>query len=907
MEAGATAPNNNSSSTGTMMSVWPMSSPTARRVVYWGLGVRSVADALPGVLGAVVNSGKLSILVYFASNVIIMILWVPLWLLSFVVSEWGVYGCLVALVFMIGRAIIRMIALPGASSRVSSEIEKEFSKYSVKMIMNSCITLSDFASSIKSCGSEVPASRVAEFNSYWKKTKSHRDKVLGVYTDVLSYILLDGQQSTHLQSPQLTKYGNNRISGDVGDLTRVTPEARMDGRHLLEKLTKALAEVDQMESLLMPALNVTPGQSFPIDASLKASAGSLLAAVTDLKDFAESLKPASSTESSDSDDEDDLPGESLRRQLEGQDGSLLDSAKSGFASILPMLDPPAHSSIFGFDVQRGCVLSRYQGARQIWVPRPSGGMIDVIHIPAKGSNATTRNSRAVLYCNPNAGLIEVATGLSLSGGNISSEVDGIENDKCWADFYTNLGLDIYLYNYAGFGRSYGASSFGSGKAGPSDNMSVSARIGRVLYATFLGFKPSPQTLRADGLAVGSHIVNELGVSQLVIHGESIGGVAASGTARHLSESALSRDKLSLLICDRTFCNLEATAQRLVGGWSGYAISMLAPFWSTDVVLDFVGAGCPKVVANDAADAIIFDSTSLKSGVAYWKEVHHGTNTTKRLGWMKDAPTHYRMAVDYENVGVAESKFAIGVTPKTAPVWPADKYVSEEEAFHFAACVKRIGKLASLEKRKVGIDPESGTANCQAPIFQMWKFLGTCEGLCGSPLGTVVRSGYDVTVAWLCATLTYGGQSIVESMEHRNHVSDAEPSQSVDDLGTVTPADFDRRPAGFQAQESDTMVHPKPIPEVVEAMKRIIAENPNDESMKSANHEVAFVIGTLEYVIARLSAPASVEAGWKLRHLQTFGPNTVGSFINLQCGHNNPFSSEERRRLKILVTQATSRM
>lgn len=164
-------------------------------------------------------------------------------------------------------------------------------------------------------------------------------------------------------------------------------------------------------------------------------------------------------------------------------------------------------------------------------------------------------------------------------------------------------------------------------------------------------QPTPNTLRADGQAVGSYILSNMRVQTLAIHGESIGGVAASATARQISQSSFTRDKLSVMICDRTFCNLEAVAQRLVGSWSGYAIRMLAPFWSTDVTNDFIAAACPKVVANDSADAIIFDSASLKAGVAVWKEIHRGAAPTKRLGWMMEAPIQYRMAVDYENASV----------------------------------------------------------------------------------------------------------------------------------------------------------------------------------------------------------------------------------------------------------------
>lgn len=360
----------------------------------------------------------------------------------------------------------------------------------------------------------------------------------------------------------------------------------------------------------------------------------------------------------DSDDEDELGADSVRRQFEEQSGSAMGAIKSGLSSILPMLDPPLHSSIFGFDVLRGCMLSRYRGARQLWVPRgQGGGMIDVIHIPAKTSAgpSSERGKKAVMYCNPNAGLIEVAAGMGLSGGTI--DPDGATTETCWSDFYTNIGFDIYLFNYAGFGRSHGAGCFGIGKRGGGEPYMHGAvgRMKRIFHSTFCGFQPTPDTLRADGLAVGSHILSELGVDTMIIHGESIGGVAASFTAKELSQSSFTADKLKLLICDRTFCNLEAVAQRLVGGWSGYAIRALAPFWSTDVANDFISAACPKIVANDAADAIIFDSASLKAGIAFWKEILRGSSSTSRVGWMIEGPVRYRMAVDYENVSV-NSKF-----------------------------------------------------------------------------------------------------------------------------------------------------------------------------------------------------------------------------------------------------------
>jgi hypothetical protein len=331
----------------------------------------------------------------------------------------------------------------------------------------------------------------------------------------------------------------------------------------------------------------------------------------------------------------------------------------------------------------------------------------------------------------------------------------------------------------------------------------------------------------------------------VVHGESIGGLAASSTGRRLTENIRLKDKVALLICDRTFCNLEAVAQRLVGGWSGYAIRALAPFWSTDVVGDFLAASCPKVVATDSADAIIADSSSLKAGISFWKEIHRGSTTTKGVGWMLDAPLHYRMA-DFENVCVTDSRYVpFGVTRTTAPVWPADKHITIDEAFHFAACAKRIGKLASIERKRYALMASAGMINtenggadgCQIPMFLVWKYLGCCEGLCGAALGITVKGGFDTTVAWLCSTLTYGGQTVVEAMEHRHNWSDEEASSKLRELGLPDVSDFDCRPPGYEQQESETVVHPKPIPEVVDVLKKIVADNPNDALLNSGKFSI----------------------------------------------------------------------
>lgn len=110
--------------------------------------------------------------------------------------------------------------------------------------------------------------------------------------------------------------------------------------------------------------------------------------------------------------------------------------------------------------------------------------------PAKNRGANMpRNPKAVLYCNPNAGLIEVATGMSLAGGNIGDNSDGNAQDNCWTDFYTEMGFDVYVFNYAGFGRSFGTTLCVSGQH--ADEVWVPGcmgRLRRICRASFLTFQ-----------------------------------------------------------------------------------------------------------------------------------------------------------------------------------------------------------------------------------------------------------------------------------------------------------------------------------------------------------------------------------------------------------------------------------
>mmetsp|Transcript_4365 Transcript_4365/g.6292 ORF Transcript_4365/g.6292 Transcript_4365/m.6292 type:complete len:916 (+) Transcript_4365:298-3045(+) len=880
--------------------------PSMRRAILRFLNVPSAADSLPTFLSVIVTNGKLAVLGVLIAYCVFVSLWFPFWLLSFVVTEWGVYALFVGTVFLIGRMIVRLLAFPGSSSRVSSEVETEFSRYSIRMLTSSMNSVVELVTAINKLDNEKSNTTFYDVATAWKRVQQFRDRVISVYYDVLVSLYneqaLPGVIPPNSQANAiLNHFGNNRLTGDIGNLSGVTLEAQEDGRRFLASLGRVLTEINSLETKASSLLS-NSGRFVPKDVvndTIQETSKDLLKAATELKDMLPTLAHDAISDSDDSDLE-DIALNAVNQNGDDAGGgkggmAMFDAAKAMVGAILPLLDPAPHKSIFGLDVLRGTNLARYRGSSQLWIPRPKGGRIDAFHIPSLTWDATKgRNRKAVLYCNPNAGLIEVATGMSLAAGNCSDSEES--EDSCWTDFYTRNGYDVYLFNYAGYGRSHGTPE----PVNKIRNNGCIATFSRVFNSIFLSFQPTPESIRSDALATGSYLVNELGIDSLVIHGESIGGMAAAGAARGLTNMPSTREKIALLVCDRTFCNLQAVAQRLVGNWTAPAISLLVPFWNTDVAADFLAATCPKIVAQDHSDNIIADPGSLKSGISLWKEIRREAST-KSVGWAMKAPTEY-LTADWENVGVLESKISPSTTANIqSPSWPTDKYISEKHAFHFAACARRIGKMATSElkenrSRSNSEDGEGyeldieGSGNFQritttytSTILDVWKSMSCCDGLCGATLGSAVKNGNDCTLTWLCCTLTFGGQVVAVKAEKR--VSTV-PETALE----ILSEDFDLRPIGYECEENEFQVHPKSLPEVIETLKNL--KKIGDTSLRSIEHEFSFCMGMFEYIVDRLRSPQVAESSRQELKLH----NSLGQFLNLECGHNNFFSHEERVKL-----------
>jgi hypothetical protein len=185
-----------------------------------------LVDKLPGPAKIITANGKMAAVGLLALSAILTGLIFPFWALSKFITEIGVYALLCGLVLLIGRGIIRMIAFPGASRKVAGDIEGEFAKYSIRMIDVSCGCLHDIASVL--CAEDVNQSTLIQLPQLWGRAQNYRNRILGVFLDVLTYMQEDSNSLVLAETsdvnppppgpfgPSFSRFGNNRLTGDIG-------------------------------------------------------------------------------------------------------------------------------------------------------------------------------------------------------------------------------------------------------------------------------------------------------------------------------------------------------------------------------------------------------------------------------------------------------------------------------------------------------------------------------------------------------------------------------------------------------------------------------------------------------------------------------------------------------------------
>ena len=214
-------------------------------------------------------------------------------------------------------------------------------------------------------------------------------------------------------------------------------------------------------------------------------------------------------------------------------------------------------------------LQLHYSGQQVWVPTKGNHRLDAMFIPcqrghrlpdcevaSKDETPLLEECPTLIWCNPNAAYYEAMVYQS-----------GI------LKFWLNRGCNLFLFNYAGYGRSSG--------------------------------KPTPNRVSQDGEAV-VRFLRSRGVTNLGIYGRSIGGVAACYVARRFPE-------VKILITDRTMSTLEGAARYMYGGWA--AKGLRATSMVADNTENFLEVRCHKVLICDPRDQMILDPAALRTEVA----------------------------------------------------------------------------------------------------------------------------------------------------------------------------------------------------------------------------------------------------------------------------------------------------
>ena len=197
-------------------------------------------------------------------------------------------------------------------------------------------------------------------------------------------------------------------------------------------------------------------------------------------------------------------------------------------------------------------LETQYGGTQISLPADDGKTIDCMFIPGIAENEDA-DLPTIIYCPPNAMLYEV-----------------LLVDDEWLHFYRDLGINLFVWNYRGYGRSQG--------------------------------NPNPAKIYDDAELIVEYLRSQTNfrISQKIgAHGQSLGGAVAAHLARHCS--------LDFLLIDRSFSSLDSVVKASYGKLAFVTLKVLSLFsWNFDTTENYIYANTYKVIASDPNDDLIPD-------------------------------------------------------------------------------------------------------------------------------------------------------------------------------------------------------------------------------------------------------------------------------------------------------------
>lgn len=826
----------------------------------------SVADRAWTPIRSIAFNPQVCAVVVMSTYLVYFVFYLLIWCpVAWMTSELGALLCLLAAVRVAAGAIARFATFPGSFMRVRLDLEREYGRRLSQRLETAARVLETWWIDLH------PRSNA---NVDQDDFRRHVEEAWIVRRNLTG--LLEAMNAVEIEWTELS-----REAAESFEAVQSATRAALDACVALEPLTARLLSCLRFD---FPRKRREP---FDADtnraAMVLAGAGRELARCT-MMVLPHNRAAAASGKSSSS--------SSRSRRLFALSGGLIADAFHFVRSIVMAPCPNPLDSAFGLSLLRAELTSSYC-AKQFWVEGSRGTMIDCCCIPprfeaspttADGTDRAPRPVPTVLYCAPNAVLYETF-GLSQREG------------RGWVPSYASLGLQVVVWNVRGYGRTKG--------------------------------KPSPAQNGADGVAIVRYLREECDVPKILVHGESIGGMAATHIAHHFRGT----DEISGLVADRTFANLAIEAQYLTGLRATAIALQLATFWrpnDSDSLSKYVGATCPKLITADACDHMIPDPASLKSGVAIFLEL--GDDAPRRLDLPRD--------------------LAIGDASQMPPPLPfelcEDGTLTDASIAHFFACARYVAQSARSGRKRV---KDQGSRSVRLPFLSKkrtprrraskksrsgsisspsqavsegdnspppsslsameengvgaqldilaWRIVQNVDGGCGQVLGRALDVDLGATRAWVCSYVTWPTQA-------HNKLIDGiiDPCADSEDEAQQVPSEDDDEDAAIELtkqQQPRPATPPPPPPATPEKERRQpiaysvsdavsalegLLESDDGKSPQSLVDTLNFVTAFLRALAARAASNAAASSQDSRRF------ETTGSLLVLACGHSAMFTQKE---------------
>ncbi|RHY03901.1 hypothetical protein DYB36_011661 [Aphanomyces astaci] len=228
-------------------------------------------------------------------------------------------------------------------------------------------------------------------------------------------------------------------------------------------------------------------------------------------------------------------------------------------------------------------------------------------------------------------------------------------------------------------------------------------------------------------------------------------MVATYVAKHAAD-------IELLVADRTFANLPAVAQRLVGTSSSCLPLLL-------VRVQLAKQSRHSVVGwqgTDVRHSIVSDASSLKAGIALRLE----------LGDMKlDARGHTSCLAP--PCGSLQARHDSTALVSSNPL-------NESSVEEFALALERIAQRA-----REAMSPNSRSDSDEKRIVDVWSAVASVDGHCGQSLFYASGGGLETIRTWMASLLVWGPSRAQSQADH----PETAPERRRDDF--VMPISLDQ--------------------------------------------------------------------------------------------------------------------